>query len=420
MKGSWSFILKGGLLLTFGNVSIRFLGYVYRILMGRLLSPTDFGILNLALPLQFLVIILSSSGVAPSIARFLSRSRARGEDGADVLWSSFFYYGLLATFIGVLFYLLSPFIGTYFFKEPGVVRPLQIASAALPFGILVAVLSGGFQGLKRVDHMSAVLIIEQLARVLFALSLVLTGFGLIGAIGGSTLGFMLALPLAFFIMSRSIHFKFNTNWASFKEVFLFSLPTSATALSSFTLAYADIVILGFYLSPFEVGIYSAASPASRLIFAFVTALYAVLVPSVSELFENTEFQDIRGVFKRSLGLLSIVVVPSTMVSWFFASELITILFGEAYTAAIPLFRVLVMGAAFLGFFMVNSAFFQGLGRPGTPMKILFIAAFIDIVLNILLIPSQGVMGAAYATTFASGLAGIVSTAILAKYLNTIG
>jgi O-antigen/teichoic acid export membrane protein len=168
--------------------------------------------------------------------------------------------------------MLSKPIGIYIFHDPNVITPLKISAIALPFGFLIAAYTGIFQGFKKIEYMSFTLVSEQILRVIFALFFVYFGFKASGAILGSSLGFVFTIPLAYLLFKKMRLRFLSYSREDFKEVFYFSLPTSATALSAFVLAYIDIIFLGVYLSPSEVGIYSAASPTSRLLLAFSIAL----------------------------------------------------------------------------------------------------------------------------------------------------
>ncbi|MEK6977550.1 MAG: oligosaccharide flippase family protein, partial [Candidatus Hydrothermarchaeota archaeon] len=74
-------LLEGGLVLSASNLLVRLASYVYRVLMGRLLSPYEFGLLNLALPVQYMAVLLSSSGIAPAVAKFVSEAEVRDGGG---------------------------------------------------------------------------------------------------------------------------------------------------------------------------------------------------------------------------------------------------------------------------------------------------------------------------------------------------
>ncbi len=405
-------ILRGGLLLTMSNMGIRFLGYFYRILMGRFLAPSEFGLLNLALPLQYLIVLLASTGIAPSVARFVAKERRKG-----LVSSCLVYYGLAGAAMGAVFYLAAEAVATKVYGNPDLTELIKISSLAFPLGAVTASLTGAFQGYKMFGFMAWTLLVQQAMRILFALALVFMGMGAVGAIMGSTLGFLAAIPLALVFLKRLSVGKYSVKFREFKKVFLFSLPISTTSMATFALAYADILLIGYYLSPFDVGVYSAASPTSRLILAFTSALYAVLLPSISELKAERSVPEVRAHLQRTYLLSAGGLIPVVLLSILFAEDIISLLFpGEGYAGAVEPFKVLLVGSTFLGIFTINSAVFQGVGHPGTPMKIMAAAAVADVILNVILIPAMGIMGAAYATSLSFALAGVSSTLLLRKYL----
>ena len=416
MGAAKRFILTGSIILTLSNVSVRLLSYLFRVAMGRLLSPYEYGILNLALPLQFMIILLTSAGIAPSIAKFVSDAE-KNREMLDILTASVvYYYTIGGLFLGAVFFILSGPLGILVFGDANAVLPLRLSALAMPFGIVVSVFTGIFQGMRKAHFMSGVLLFEQVLRVVFAVFLVVLGLGAAGGIAGSTLGFIVAVPFSL-VLFKTLNLELGgRNYTVFKEVFWFSVPTSITALSSFILAYADILFIGYFMSPADVGIYSAASPASRLIFAFTMALYAVLIPTVSQASAKGGNAAVKKYFRIALLGLAAVVLPATIFSLLFSKQIVTLLFTDIYLSAAPAFEILVIGAAFLSLFMINSGIFQGLGRPGTPMKILLIFASLDILMNLIFIPGYGIEGAAFATAFASIGAGMVSTSLLVKYL----
>jgi len=413
-------ILKGSLILTTSNLIVRFGSYFYRVLMGRMLTPGEFGLLNLALPLQFLAVVMASSGIAPTIAKFVSEAEARGHHQRRdrVISSSLVYFTAFGLLFSLIFYLAAGAISTRVFHEAALVLPLTISAVAVPLSMMTAVYTGGLQGLKRMGSMGGVLSVQQGLRVIFAAAMVYYTATAISAIAGSTLGFLLVIPLAH-VMFKKTGLKFNwssISFGAFREVFSFSVPVTVTAVASFLLAYVDIILLGYFLSPVEVGIYSAASPTSRLVLVFSTALYATLIPSVaawkSRGVEDMTGKGIRYAYKISLAVL----IPATLLSILFSEQIIGLLFGSAYQEAAGPFRVLVVGTAFLGIFTLNSGIFQGLDRPKVPMSILLIAVLLDFSLNLLLIPRYQVMGAALASTLTFAMAGVLSVAALWRYL----
>jgi stage V sporulation protein B len=405
-------LLESSLILTFSNLAVRISGYLYRIIMGWMLTRYEFGVLNLALPLQYLVVILASTGIAPSIAKFVAERKENKRALGLTISSSIFYYSAIGIICGLVFYLLAQPIGLNFFRERDVVLPLKISAVALPFGFLVAVCTGIFQGFMKMSYMAFTLLFQQFARIGLAIFFTLISATAVSAILGSTLGFAAAVPIAYILFRRLDQRLGDRDFGIFREIFGFSIPVSITAISAFALAYVDILLLGYFLTPVEVGIYSAASPTSRLILAFCVALYATLVPSISELKAKRDLAGIREHVRYSYKLSTAILVPATLFSAMFSEQIIGLLFPPEYIDAAEPFKILVIGTAFLGIFTINSGIFQGLGKPNIPMRILSVTAILDVLLNILLIPKFEIVGAALASTLSFVFAGLTSIFLL--------
>jgi len=397
-------IARSTLLLTLTNLAVRAGGYVYRIAMARLLSLYEFGVLNLALPLQFLIVVLASSGIAPSVAKFVAERKER------VVGSALLYFTAIAFAFALLAALLSPIIASDVFQEAGVAVPFALAALALPLAVAIAVFTGTMQGKKRMGSFAASLLVLQGSRIFFSALLVLISATAAYAIAGSVIGFAVALAVAFALFLKLKVKLHPPDFGEFKELASFSVPVSLTSLGAFALSYIDILALGAILSPSEVGIYGAASPASRLAMAFATALYASVLPSVSEL--KGEKSRVREVAGYSTRVAFFVLLAVTLLMLAFSEQLILHLFGNAYLGAVEPFRILLIGTFFFGFYTLNSSIFQGMGMPGLPMRILLFAALLDLALNLLLIPPYGIEGAAIATSVSLGLAGVSSSALL--------
>jgi len=416
MQVTEKFILKSSLLLASGNFAIRFLSYLYRILVGRYLSPAEYGMLALALSVQYLMIVFSSSGVAPSVAKFIASSKEK-EEKSRIACSASFYYALIGAVFAFLLFFAGDFIALRLFKAPEMGILIKITAFSLPFGLAIASFSGALQGEKRMGYMSTLLIVEQIFIIVFSLFFINLNLGAGGAALGSSLGFFAAAIFgAAFLYLSGFRISLSYSYSKFREIFYFSLPVSLAAIATFSLAYIDVLLLGFFKTSFDVGIYSAASPTSRLMLAFSAALYAALLPSIAELKQKKSYDEIKKSVKFA-GMLQIVfILPFIFVSFLFSEEIITFLFGAAYAGAAPPFKILVTANAFLSTFISLSAVLQAMDMQAVPAKILIFSAVLDVILNLILIPRYSLLGAAFSTLIASLFAFLALAFILLRTL----
>ncbi|MFH1450732.1 MAG: flippase, partial [archaeon] len=358
-------LLRGSLILFASNILMRALDYAYRVLMGRALQPHEFGILNLALPLQFTIIMLTSIGIAPSIARFTARHLGRDErHKLEELYSStLFYYVMGGIAVGLAAFLASDWIAVSFFNVPELSLIIKITAAGVPFGVFISVYTGFFQGFKKMDRMSYTILSHQVFRVVVSAVLVWMGYKVVGAVLGSSLAFVFGVFVAYLLFRKlKIHYteaKFNT----FFEVFKFSIPTSISGLATIILAFTDIFLIGKIMDPTAVGIYAAASPTARLTIAVAIAISATILPIVAEKKAKNSEEKIKHHTYHSLGMYFAAAIPLMTALYFAAPWMLGTLFGPAYVAGTTAFRILIVGAFFISIHIVLSGSFQGIGWP---------------------------------------------------------
>jgi stage V sporulation protein B len=378
--------------------------------MGRALTIGEFGILNLALPIQFTIIMLTSIGIAPSIARFTARHLGRGErNKLEELYSStLLYYMIGATALGVIVFFASDWLAYSFFNIAELALIIKITAIGIPLGVFVSIFTGFFQGFKKMDRMSYTIISHQLFKVVLAVILVWLGYKVIGAILGSTLAFGFGV-LVGYLLFRKLDIKYTkAKFKTFYEVFKFSIPTSISGLATVIFAFTDIFLIGKLMDTTAVGIYAAASPTARLTIAIGVAISATILPIVAEKRAQNNEEKIKHHTYQSLFYYILAAVPLMTVLYFAAPWILGTLFGPAYVAGTFAFRILIIGAFFISIHIVLSGSFQGIGWPSIPMYVIITAATVNLFLNFRLIPLYGIEGAAIATTISSIIGGLGS------------
>jgi|TARA_Y100000310_G_C20667485_1_gene808421 stage V sporulation protein B len=381
--------------------------------MGRALTVNEFGVLNLALPIQFTIIMMTSIGIAPSIARFTARHLGRNERNklAELYSSTLFYYVIGATVLGIIVFFSSNWLAYSFFNVPELSLIIKITAFGIPFGVFVSVFTGFFQGFKKMDKMSYTILASQIFRVASAAVFVWLGYKVVGAILGSSLAFVFGVMIGY-LFFRKLDIKYTkAKFETFYEVFKFSIPTSISGLATVIFAFTDIFLIGKLMTPTAVGIYAAASPTARLTIAVAIAISATILPIVAEKRARNNEEKIKHHTYQSLFYFVLAAIPLMVVLWLAAPWILGTLFGPSYIAGLFAFRILVIGAFFISIHVVLAGSFQGIGWPSIPMYVIVTAAIVNLILNFWLIPLRGIEGAAIATTISSVIGGLASLGI---------
>ena len=233
--------------------------------------------------------------------------------------------------------------------------------------------------------------------------ILVVGLGL-GVLSGA-LGWIFgafAMPfLAFYFLEKRVFPVFNTNVRAVpmvRELFSFSIPLIFVGFSSLIMGWTDTLMLGFFLSPSDVGIYNAALPATRVMRMVLTSMGAISMPVIAGLYSRGRFEDIRSSYSAITKWILSISLPLFLVMFLFAEPAIRILFGSEYIAGATALRILAFGFFIFTLLGLSARIVIAFGRTKLNMVSYFAGAGANFAFNLFLIPLYGINGAAIATT----------------------
>ncbi len=166
---------------------------------------------------------------------------------------------------------------------------------------------------------------------------------------------------------------------------------------------SDTLILGYLADETAVGLYSVpAKVMAALQMLIPGAFVASIYPAMSHYFKNDRTM-LERLLERTIGYLLILVLPITIALLVLGPFILRVIW-PAYTAITPTFLVMALGLPllFLSFptgYFLNAVLWE---RKNTTNR--GIVTAVNVILNLLLIPTFGVLGA--------GISFLVSTTIL--------
>jgi stage V sporulation protein B len=199
-------IARGSLIMMIGYFIFRIGGYLYRFATAFLLGPAGFGILNLALPTQGILIQIAAAGMPPAIAKHVSEYSAKGEDEMvkQVIHTSIKIVIVMGLFISVAIFLLADPLAYNVFHKPEAALPLKLVALITPFSILVGVFRGAFQGVFQMGNIVITKAFEQIFMISSAIVLILLGFYVAGAVIGTSIGFIFSLLAGYYLYRKGL------------------------------------------------------------------------------------------------------------------------------------------------------------------------------------------------------------------------
>ncbi len=329
--------LKYGSMLFAVSVVIAFLGYLYHLLMGRMLGPAEYG--ELASLFTFIYLFAAPTGLTGAIqlsaAREISQIKTGNRD--MLLCYVHFLSGkvfLLAISLLIIFLLLSPLISA--FLQIGLI-PIGSLAVLLFFYLLLVIPWGLLQGLQGFALYGISNLLMTTVKLFFALALVSLGFGVGGAITGVTAGAVVAGAFCLFFLKD--FFKKPAGQTNVANYRFFSLSIMLSLFFLMFLINVDILLVKHFFSAEEAGQYSIASLLGKLVYFLSISFATVLLPMVSGAVDRKkEF----ALLKKSFFYISCFAVVLLFAFWFFPKQIVSIFFGAAYAPSallLPLFGI---------------------------------------------------------------------------------
>jgi O-antigen/teichoic acid export membrane protein len=147
----------------------------------------------------------------------------------------------------------------------------------------------------------------------------------------------------------------------------------------------------------SVGIYSAAYNIGSIVGIFMSPIGTNLFPTISNLYENNKMEELKTHLKYSLKFYLLLAIPSFFGLAILSKSLLATLTTSEFISAYLIVPIVAFGMILFNCSFVSSDVLTLLKRTKIIGLTYGIAAFINLVMNIILVPLIGIIGAAIST-----------------------
>lgn len=392
-------VAKNTFWLTVSNLGGRLLRAVIIIYSARVLGTAEWGLFSYAVSFVALVTVFTDFGIGPILIREASRINDPVKKSQIVSTTFFLKMGLLALGVLVVIF-LAPSLTTI--KEAKFLFP--IVSLILIFDTLQGFGFSLARALEKMELEAFLYMTTNISIVIFGI-LTLTYYPSVkffayAYVAGTGLG---AIATLFVFREYFANIFSNFQKKLIAPILGSAWPFVISGLMGSLMINTDILLIGFFLSAEQVGIYSAADRPIQLLYV----LPAILATSVFPLFSRLAMRDNQKMchtLERVLGLAFLISLPLALGGLVLGGDIIRIVFGNAYVAAVSSFRVLIITIIinFTASILSNAIF--AYNRQKDLMKFSALSGISNVILDLFLIPRFGILGSAWAT-FSSLLIG---------------
>ncbi len=386
-------LLQIGLLMTIVNVMGGGMGYLFQILMGRMLSPQEFALFS---AIMSVATVMNSpiNAVFTVISRNITQALV--VDSAKFVRETYNKLGSVCLGVAVILLVFALLfgndIGVYIKNSNG----LQIALLA---GIVSVTFMGQLnnaylQGGQRYIWIAGSGLSTITLKILFSVGLVVLGFGVDGALVGVVCSTLLANIVIMGMIRRANPEPTQENTRGVKgSIFDLStlLPVLVANVSIAVMTQLDVLLVNNFFSPEEAGKYAAAATLGKAVLYLPGGIVMALFPMVTE--AQAKAAKVSNYILTASGMTFAMCMVVVIFYWFAGQEVIRLFFGEKYAGAEEILKYYSLAMLPMALLIVAEYFLMALGKAVyawlsfifAPAQILLIYFYHDNLLSVLTI-----------------------------------
>lgn len=376
--------VKGGLWMTATNVSDRALQVVLLIVLARLLDPTDFGLMGIALLTLAALRRFSRVGFQEAL---IQRIEANVDDYLNTVWTVEFARGVgLATAV----FLAAPFVAGLF-SEPRAVAVLRVvALSPLLMGLrnpAVVYFKKDLAFHRQFSYIMSGSVVNFGAAIVLALILRNVWALVVGYVAADA--------------TRLVASYWMDNFRPFPELdrqylgelFAFGKWITGTEGLQFLISEGDDAVVGFILGAASLGLYQVAyriakAPATEV----ATVVSSVTFPAYSKLQDDADA--LREVFFKTVQVTTFVSFPVSVGIVVAAPTFVNGFLGDDWIAIIPVMQLIGVYSLLISLGATFGPVWKAIGRPDYVTKLSAVRVVIMAVIILPATQTYGIVGAA--------------------------
>jgi len=383
---------RNAIYLLSGKIISTVLGVIFVIYVAIQLGLTQFGIYTLGNYFAGLFVILGDLGLSNYTTREIARDKNNAQDILNRVFSLRLVLSLLAFIIGINVLL---FVDYGLFTEQ---LTMIILFTHIFFRSFLSFLFHIFEGF---EHMGFITIAEAFRRgidLVIGIWVLSQGYGLTFLILGLVLSDLIILTFTWVLLYSSLPIRIRIVFSSIDwyDTLASAIPFGLLLAFLGVINSIDTTMLGKMRGEHEVGLYGAVIRITSVLTIIPLMTATAMFPATSRLY-NTSIDKARLIFVKLIRLMTFLGMPIAFGTTLIGSSLIVFIYDATYLpAAIPLKIVIwSVGIVFLNLPMVM--FLSSIEKQKQATVIIGISALSNILLNLVLIPQYGMIGAATTT-----------------------
>jgi O-antigen/teichoic acid export membrane protein len=390
-----------------GTLFTGLAGYLFKIYLARVIGAEALGLYALGMTIIAFLGIFNGLGLSQSAVRFVALYCATGEKNRLRGFLVRTLTLLLGTNIllaaGVL--LAGPWVAEHVYHTVELNHYFWLFSLIMLLGALTSYAGQVLQGYKDITRRTVITNFIGSPLVIFlTIGFLLLGWGLWGYLFAQVLSAVGVVGLLFVsawkLTPREVFRQRGPLPPLGKQVISFGIAALGLSILEFLLAQTDKILLGFYLNPREVGIYAVAMAVVAFVPIGLQSVNQIFSPTIADLHARGQRELLGLLFQTLTKWIFAFTLPLAIAVVTFAQPLMRV-FGSDFAKGWPVLVIGTIGQlANAGTGSVGYLLFMS-GNQNRLVKIQSTMTAVSVLLNVLLIPRWGIVGAVVAAATAN-------------------
>lgn len=382
----WKLLERGG------TQGIQF---VIQIILARLLTPEDYGVIAIIMIFIALANVFVQSGFSTAL---IQKKNADEEDFSSVFYLSFG----IATILYAIFYFIAPLISD-FYKNIELIKILRVLSLTLFLGAFNSIQNTVIA--KNMDFKKQFLssLIAGIISGLIGIFMAYKSFG-VWALVYQQLSNQLIICLTLLVVVKWRP-KLTFSFSKIKKLFVFGSKLLISSLLDALYMNITSLVIGKVYTPAMLGFYNRGNQFPQLIVSnFNGSIQAVMFPTLSAEQENR--QRVKEIVRRSIVTSSYIIFPLMIGLVVIAESMVKLLLTDKWLPCVPYLRIFCLSYALWPIHTANLQAINALGRSDIFLKLEIIKKILGVIILIISL-KYGV----YAIAVGVLISGIISSFI---------
>ncbi len=397
--------VRGMMWTAVNKFAVQGIGFVFGIILARLLSPSDYGLVGM---------IGVFTGIASAfIDSGFSSALIRKPDRTEVDNSTAFYFNIVVGLVAYgLLFIAAPFIAN-FYSQPVLTDIVRVVGISIILNSLCIVQNALLSARLDFKTPAKISIVSILLSGIIGIIIAYRGYGVWALVIQSLSGTFISSVLVWYLAKWRPTERFS--YQSFKELFGFGSKLLASGLLATIYENLYPIVIGKRYSALDLGLYSRAIGWSNLPSLSVTSIIqSVSYPVLAKIQDDDS--RLKDAYRRVLRMAAFILFPVMTGMAAIADPLVRVFITDKWADSIYLLQILCFSMMWYPIHAINLNLLQVKGRSDLFLRLEIYKKIAGIIILIITVP-LGLVAMCYGSVVSCVISLILNTHYTGKLLH---